>query len=416
MKLSEELKWRGIYYQSTLDDLNTLDSKKLKFYLGIDPSAKSLTVGNLAVIMLAKCLIKHSYEAVILIGGATGLIGDPDGKASERDLIGSAELNKNKENIKNQLEKIIGVKEVKYIDNLDWFKDINYINFLRDIGKHIPMRQMLSRQFVSDRLGEKSSGISYAEFSYVLMQAYDFLYLNKNYNVNLQIAGSDQWGNCIAGVDLIRRIENMQVDVLSMPLLINKTSGLKFGKTEEGAIWLDPALTKPTEFYQYWINLDDDSAIKFLKIFTDLSKDETDKIINDHIKNPKKRIVQIKLAIEVTKLIHGEAKLNDAKAITDLITGTKTINKLTAKQLNNLKTNIYFTKAKANESIVDILTRSGLVESKTEASRLLKDNAISLNNDKISRINLTQSDFTNNYLLIRRGKAFKDTALVELIQ
>lgn len=412
MKLSEELTWRGLYNQSTYSKVTDLNNQKSTFYLGIDPSAPSLTIGNLATLMLAKTLKKHGNTPIILIGGATGLIGDPDGKKTERALIAEAEVNKNKEIIKKQIIKVLG--QVKIIDNYDWFKDYKYVNFLRDVGKHVPMRQMLARHFVAERLGEKSSGISYAEFSYVLMQAYDFLHLNNHYNVTLQIAGSDQWGNSIAGVDLIRRIKNSEAHVLSMPLLINELTGIKFGKTEEGAIWLDQDLTSPFKFYQFWINLDDNAAIKFIKIFTDLNKPKLDEIIKKQLNVPSSRIAQTTLAEEVTKLVHGDKALAEAKSITDLLTGAKPLDQFSRSTVLSLKKDMLIAQAKPGQQIEDILISTSLATSKTEAARLLKEKAIYINNKKIDSNKLKSADFINDFLIIRRGKAYKDSALIEL--
>lgn len=239
MTLSEELSWRGFLDQTTYKDIKAIDGEAISFYWGVDPSADSMQVGNLAIAMLVKHFMRSGHKAVLLVGGATGLIGDPDGKASERQLLSQEQLDKNKQAIVAQYNQLFAGEQFEIVDNYDWFKDVNYLSFLRDIGKHVPMRQMLGREFVQTRLGDEGSGISYAEFSYCLIQAYDFLTLFKDKGVRLQVAASDQWGNSIAGVELVRRIAGDSVDVWTAPLIVDKSTGRKFGKSEQGAVWLD---------------------------------------------------------------------------------------------------------------------------------------------------------------------------------
>jgi tyrosyl-tRNA synthetase len=257
MKLSEELKYRGFINQTTYKDLSVLDGDPITFYWGVDPSADSMTIGNLAAAMMVRQFVEHGHKAILLIGGATGMIGDPDGKKQERDLLSLEDIARNKVGISEQYRTVFAGKDFQIVDNYDWFKNISYLDFLRDVGKHVPMRQMLGRDFVQSRLGEDGAGISYAEFSYSLIQGYDFLHLYREHGVTLQVCGADQWGNSITGVDLIRRIESAEVNVYSTPLIVNKATGVKFGKSETGAIWLDPAKTTPTQFYQFWINCDE---------------------------------------------------------------------------------------------------------------------------------------------------------------
>jgi tyrosyl-tRNA synthetase len=257
MTLSEELQWRGFVNQTTFKDIAVLDGQSLTFYWGVDPSASSMQVGNLAAAMMVKQFIKHGHKAVLLVGGATGLIGDPDGKTEERTLKTTDEIDANKKGIADQYSHIFQGLPFRQVDNYDWFKDMGYLEFLREVGKHVPLRQMLQREFVQSRLAADGAGISYAEFSYVLIQAFDFLQLYRDHGVTLQLCGSDQWGNSIAGVDLIRRVSGAETNVWSTPLVINKTTGKKFGKSEDGAVWLDSKKTSPTQFYQFWINADD---------------------------------------------------------------------------------------------------------------------------------------------------------------
>lgn len=414
MNLSDELKWRGFLYQTTYADVGALDTQKVKFYWGVDPSADSMTVGNLAAAMLAKCLIKHGHQAVLLVGGATGMIGDPDGKAQERELVPEEEISQNKQAIAAQYKQLFSDQNFDIVDNYDWFKGMGYLQFLRETGKHVPLRQMLNREFVQNRVGEGASGISYAEFSYVLIQAYDFLYLNQQHDVTLQICGSDQWGNSIAGVDLVRRKTGNEVHVLSNPLIVDVTTGKKFGKTEDGAIWLDPSKTTPTAFYQFWINVADQSVEPFLKIYTELDKDKIEQVISDHAADTSARNAQKTLAWEVTKLIHGEAACEVAAKVTGFLTGHTSLGEATDKEIEALKKEIPVVTAAGDGSIIEALVTSGLAASNSDARRLLSANAISVNSHKANRENFTKEDFVKGRALVRRGKAYKDSALILL--
>jgi tyrosyl-tRNA synthetase len=415
MTLKEELTWRGFVNQTTYKDLNVLNDNVVSFYWGVDPSADSMTIGNLAAAMMVKCFIKHGHKPFLLIGGATGLIGDPDGKASERDLINKEQIDKNKAAITEQYKKVFEGADFQLVDNYDWFSDVNYLDFLRDIGKHVPMRQMLGREFVESRLSEGGAGISYAEFSYVLIQAYDFLHLFNKHGVSLQVCGADQWGNSIAGVDLIRRKTGKEANVYSVPLIVDETTGVKFGKSEAGAVWLDPNKTSPTQFYQFWINVDDKSVEKFLKIYSDLNKEEIDQILDEHSKNHGTRIGQTKLAQAVTTLVHGEQATKTAEQVTNVLTGKQKLEEISDPNLiGNLRQEIPTVKVSSDSEIAEVLASTGLAPSKTEARKLIEGNAISINGEKSDKYNLSESDFHDGRLIIRRGKAFKDSALVEL--
>ena len=415
MTLSEELAWRGFAHQTTYNDPSVLDGEPVTFYWGVDPSADSMTIGNLAAAMLVKCFIKHGHKPVLLVGGATGMIGDPDGKAQERDLISPEELERNKRAITSQYHQIFGENNLKIVDNYDWFKDMHYLDFLRDVGKHVPMRQMLAREFVQTRLGEDGSGISYAEFSYVLIQAYDFLRLYQDHDVTLQLCGSDQWGNCIAGVDLIRRKTGGEAHVYSAPLVVNQATGQKFGKTEDGAIWLDAAKTTPTQFYQFWINTDDEGVESYLKLYTELDKETIDGVMAEQRVNPGKRAAQTRLAQEVTRLVHGDQEARTAEEISHVLVVQQAIGNLKDVLIPKLGKEIgHHANTTESGSIVDALVQSGLAASNTEARRFLNENAIAINGQKVNREQFEASDFQNGRLLLRRGKAFKDSALVEL--
>jgi len=415
LKLSEELKWRGLVNQTTYKDLSALDKGPITFYWGVDPSADSMTVGNMAAAMMVKLFIKYGHKPVLLVGGATGMIGDPDGKSSERELLEPKTLERNKQAIVEQYHRLFGGAELQIVDNYDWFKSMGYLQFLREVGKHVPTRQMLAREFVQNRLGEQGNGISYAEFSYVLIQAYDFLYLYEKQGVTLQVCGSDQWGNSIAGVDLIRRKTGGEAHVYSVPLVVNQATGQKFGKTETGAVWLDAAKTTPTQFYQFWINTDDNSVESYLKIFTELSKSEIETIMTEHQRRPEKRLAQTKLAQQVTTLVHGESKAKIAEAVTEIITDKKPVADANEEMIKEIRLQIaHIPAVSETASIIDGLSMTSLASSKNEARRLIEQGSIYINGQKIQRENFEPGDFQNGRLLLRRGKAYKDSALVEL--
>jgi tyrosyl-tRNA synthetase len=397
--LSEELQWRGFANQTTYKDMQALDAGQVTFYWGVDPSADSMTIGNLAAAMMVKCFIKHGHKPVLLVGGATGMIGDPDGKAQERDLLSAEELDHNKQAIIAQYHRVFGDSNLEIVDNYDWFKDMHYLDFLREVGKHVPMRQMLARDFVQSRLGEEGTGISYAEFSYVLIQAYDFLKLHENHGVTLQLCGSDQWGNSIAGVDLIRRKTGAEAHVYSSPLVINKATGQKFGKTEDGAIWLDPAKTTPTQFYQFWINADDEGVEDYLKVYTELSKNEINDIMQAFHENKAARLAQRRLAYEVTNLVHGE------KAAVLAAEDAERRAEGSVKEIDSF--------ARIGDSIVDVLVRCGLAQSKSEARQLLADRGVYINGQVVTHDAVQAEDFEDEILLIRRGKKFQNMRAIE---
>lgn len=418
MKLSDELTWRGFVNQTTYASPAELDGQPITFYLGIDPSASSMTVGNLAIVMMVRHFIEHGHKAILLVGGATGMIGDPDGKKQERNLLTLEQIETNKKAIASQYKQVLGNLPFELVDNYDWFKDINYLNFLREVGKHVPMRQMLGRDFVQSRLGEDGAGISYAEFSYSLIQGYDFLHLHREKGASLQICGADQWGNSITGVDLIRRIAGNEAHVWSAPLIINKATGRKFGKSEDGAVWLDPAKTTPTQFYQFWMNCDDAGVEDYLKIYTLLSQDEIEAVMDQQRTDPAKRRAQRCLAEEVTKIVHGQLDADVAAKVTQILTGQLPLADLGdnhQKLLDALRSEVASaSSATAEGSIVEALVSSGLANSNSEARRLIADNAVSINGAKVQREQFEPEDFQDGRLLIRRGKAYKDSALVEL--
>lgn len=398
MTLSEELTWRGFVNQMTFTDIKQLDGEPLKFYWGVDPSARSMTIGNFAAAMMVRHFIDHGHQAFLLVGGATGMIGDPDGKKDERNLKTLDEIAKNKAGITAQYKTAFAGKDFTVVDNYDWFKEINYLDFLRDVGKHVPMSQMLGRDFVQARLGEDGAGISYAEFSYSLIQGYDFVHLYRKHGVTLQVCGADQWGNSITGVDLIRRIEGGEAHVYSTPLVINKATGVKFGKSEGGAVWLDPELTSVYKFYQFWLNVDDEGAVDYIKIYTLLSREEIETLAEKQKENPGARDIQKTLAYEVTKIVHGEDRTRSVMRVTDVLFGQAEFSSLNGADLDALSQEI--PTAPIGTTIISALQKAGFAASNGEARRLLTNGAVSVNGQKITEDQAIESVVS----LIKKGK------------
>lgn len=384
MKFSEELKWRGLVGQTTIDDLTTLDTPGRVFYVGADPSADSMTIGNLATMITCLRFIKAGHKGIVLAGGATGMAGgDPDGKDETRAKIDIDVINDRVERFKKQYQQLFRSVDITIVNNYDWFKDINYIDFLRNIGWHFSMTQLLDRDFVKKRIGEGGKGINYAEFSYSLIQGYDFLHLYRTYGVTLQLCGVDQFGNSTTGMRLIGKLENARADVFGMPLVINKATGKKFGKSEEGAIWLDATKTSVYQFYQFWLNVDDLGVIDYLKIYTFLNKDEIDEIKRIHDTNPGARLAQRRLAEEVTRFVHGEEALANVQHVTDVLFGGKGVSELSDGELKLLSAEIPTVALRDGLTLIDVLADSGIAGSKSEARRLIQGNAISINGAKV---------------------------------
>jgi tyrosyl-tRNA synthetase len=414
MTLSEELRWRGFLNQSTISDLSKLDSQKLTFYHGFDASADSQTIGNLAGMMLDRLFMRHGHKAVILAGGATSLIGDPGGKDEERPLQSAETVAHNIEQAKEQLTRVYSGYEFELVNNLDWTKDLTVIAYLRDIGKHFSMTPLIQRDYISKRLGENSVGISYAEFSYTILQGMDYLHLFDNYGVTLQLGGSDQWGNILSGVELIRRARAKEAHGLTLPLIINQATGKKFGKTEEGAVWLDPKKTSPFQFYQFWINIDDAWVEDYLKIYTELSKDDIDHIMTEFMSNAHERHAQKRLADEVTLIVHGAEAAKRATVATNVVVGQMGVGNVSDSVIDTIREEFPNLTVSLESSVISALVSTELVQSNSEARRLLESGAIYINGQKAERENFEPSDFQNGRLLLRRGKAFKDTAIIEL--
>lgn len=407
--LVEDLIYHGLVNQTTLKNLEILNTQKFNFYLGVDPSSDSMTIGNLASLMLVSRFVQAGHKGYLLVGGATGLIGDPDG-TKKRSLMDKSIIDLNVSSLKKQMHLIMGSDSIEILNNYDWLKDVGYLEFLREVGTHIPLRTMLNRDFVEKRVDDKNIGLTYAEFSYSLIQGYDFYYLNKTKQVNLQLCGADQWGNSIAGVDIIRRITGNEAHILSIPLVINKQTGRKFGKSEEGAIWLSADKTSVFQFYQFFINLDDQNIEYYLKIYTFLDQSKIESIMKQHQANFAKRIAQKELAYQVTKIVHGEDLAKRAIKMSEYLNYEKAISGISDMELLALSKELPSVKLSQSDLSV-ILVELKLAKSKTEANQLLSSGAIYINNQKVDSLdidNLKKSKVN----IIRRGKAYKDSALL----
>lgn len=396
MKLSEELQWRGFVNQMTFDDISKVDTPR-KFYFGVDPSADSMQIGNLAAAMMVRLFMEYGHEAYLLVGGATGMIGDPDGRKDEREIRNADTVAHNVECISAQYRRVFEGRDFHLVDNADWFRNINYIDFLYKVGKHMSMTQLLDREFVQARIGEGGSGISYAEFSYSLMQGYDFLHLFREYGVTLQVCGADQWGNSTTGVSLIRKLEGSEAHVYSVPLVINKATGRKFGKSEGGAIWLDENKTSVYKFYQFWLNVDDDGVIDYMKMYTTLDRESIEAIAENHAVNPGARSAQKVLAREVTDIVHGVNRRESVERVTEVLFGGGDFRQLSDDDLDALAKEI--PRVDVGVGVIEALVVSGAVSSNGEAKRLLKSGAISLNGEKI-----IEDQAVNTTSLLKKGK------------
>lgn len=382
MTLSEELTWRGFVNQTTFSDIKELDGEKRTFYFGADPSADSMQVGNLAAMMLCRHFIEHGHRPILLVGGATGMIGDPDGKKQERDLRNAETVAHNVASLRRQFAQIFDGKDFEIVDNADWFRDINYIDFLHQIGKHVSMTQLLDREFVQQRIGEGGSGISYGEFSYALIQGYDFLHLYREKGATLQLAGADQWGNSVTGVSLIRKLDGGEAHVFTAPLVINKQTGVKFGKSEGGAVWLDAGKTSPYQFYQFWLNCDDETGEDLIKIYTMLERETVEALIDNHRLNPGERALQKTLAREVTDLVHGRERRESVERVTGVLFSGEDVASLNSADLDELAREIPV--VDTDTTVVAALVEGGAAASNGEARRLIVNNAVSVNGSKIA--------------------------------
>ena len=421
MNLLEDLRWRGLLAQST-DEAALLESlkKPITLYVGFDPTAPSLHVGNLVVLLVLRRFQLAGHTPIALVGGATGLVGDPSGKNEERTLNSTEIVEGWVSRIRTQVSAFLDFNEAKnkaiVVNNLDWTSPLSAIEFLRDIGKHFSVNQMLSKDSVSARL--EAGGISYTEFSYQVLQSYDFLELFRRNNCTLQLGGSDQWGNIVAGLDLIRRVEQGSGHALTAPLL-TKADGTKFGKTAGGSVWLDPAMTSPYAFFQYWLNTDDKDVINFLKVFSFKSHDEITALENAHKENPGLRQAHRALACELTALVHSQATTDRVEAAAKALFGQGDLTELDEETLAGALAELPRTTVAKGDAIptwVDLLAATGVVDSKSAARRIVKEGGAYLNNEKISGEDFApaKSDFLcGKYAVLRKGK--RDLAAVELI-
>lgn len=396
MTLSEELKWRGFISQTTFASIKDLDEDPRTFYYGVDPSARSMHIGNLAGVMLVRHLADAGYEPIVLVGGATGMIGDPKQDA-ERDLRTLDEIARNKEGIATQYRNLLGDKDIKLVDNYDWFKDISYLDFLRYIGKHFSMTQLLDREFIKARIGEGGVGISYAEFSYGLIQGYDFLHLYREHKATMQIGGSDQWGNMLSGAQMIKKIEGTDAHVLTVPLVLDKKTGKKFGKSEGNAVWLDPEMTSPYRFYQFWLNTNDETAEDLVKIYTLLDKAAVEALVASHRGIPGARQLQRTLAYEVTNLVHGKERADSVLRVTEALFSGSGILDLSEVELAILSAEI--PTVSIGSTTVEVLVGSGIAKSNGEARRLMEGGGVTVNGEKV-----VEDYKITHTSLIRKGK------------
>jgi len=427
----EELKWRGMLHDIMPGTEEHLSEQMRSAYIGFDPTAESLHIGSLVPILILAHFQRCGHKPYALIGGATGMIGDPSGKSIERGLLDEESLEKNLNGIRNQLEKFLdfdGKEEnsAVLLNNYDWMKDFSFLDFIRDVGKHITVNYMMAKDSVKKRFSPDAGdqeGMSFLEFSYQLVQGYDFLHLYKTKDMTIQMGGSDQWGNITTGTELIRRIEGGKAYALTTKL-VTKADGSKFGKSEGGNIWLDPKLTSPYKFYQYWLNTSDEDAESFIKIFTFLEREEIEELIEGHRKAPHVRILQKKLAEEITTLVHSEEDLQNAIKASQVLFG-----KSTAEDLRGLDENTFLDvfegvpQAEVSrdqiESGMDMVAalsaQTGFLKSNGEAIRSLKQNAISVNKEKVGDdYKITEKDLINDrYVILNRGR--RNTYILKVV-
>lgn len=431
MNFVEELKWRGMIHDIMPGTEDLLKKELTTAYVGIDPTADSLHIGHLVGVMMLKHLQASGHRPIVLVGGATGMIGDPSGKSQERNLLDEATLRSNQEALKRQLSRFLDFESKKpnaavMVNNYDWMKDFSFLQFIRDVGKHITVNYMMSKDSVKKRLGEESRvGMSFTEFTYQLVQGYDFFFLYQNYNCKLQMGGSDQWGNITTGTELIRRKLSGEAFALTCPL-ITKADGGKFGKTEQGNVWLDARYTTPYRFYQFWLNVSDDDAAKYIKIFTMLPKQEVEALIAEHSQAPHLRLLQKRLAEEVTVMVHSRTDYDSAVEASDILFG-----KSTSETLRKLDEDTFLAvfegvpmfeigraEFAAPINVVELLAeKTKVFTSKGEMRRLIQGGGISINKEKLDSAEATISltDFIDNkYLLVQKGK--KSYSIVRIFQ
>lgn len=405
-KLSEILNERGYVYQFSAEKLVEItDDKKRTVYLGIDPSADSLHVGNLQAMLMLRRFLEDGHRVILLVGGGTGMIGDPSGKSEERNLLDEQTIDANARAIEAQAKRLFGGLDFTLENNAKWLRKLELIPFLRDIGKHFAVNTMLQRDSVKGRIDREGEGISYTEFSYMLLQSYDFLHLHEEYDCDLQIGASDQWGNIASGIDLVRRKTGKTVYGLTSPLLINKSTGKKFGKSESGAVWLDPEKTSPFSFYQFWFNVEDESVEEYLLKMTLVPKVEIDAVMIMQKRDKKERHAQRLLAHAVTELVHGSAAAEEAEKISQVLFGSADMDGLDAHAAQALQAAAPSFGVTPGLPIVDVLVGSQLAGSKREARQFLADGAVTLGGRVLDEgFEFSQEDFSHGIAILRRGK------------
>tara|TARA_B100000768_G_scaffold114592_1_gene106079 strand:- start:63 stop:1331 length:1269 start_codon:yes stop_codon:yes gene_type:complete len=413
MNFVQELKWRGMIHDIMPGTEEQFEKELTSAYIGFDPTGESLHIGSLVQIMILIHLQKSGHKPFVLVGGATGMVGDPSGKSKERNLLDKETLDHNLECIKNQLEKFLdfdcGDNSAVIVNNYMWFKDLNFLSFIRDIGKHISINYMIAKDSVKSRL---ETGMSFTEFTYQLVQGYDFYWLWKNKNCKVQLGGSDQWGNIVTGTELIRRKESGEAFAVTTPL-IKKADGGKFGKTEEGNVWLDKNKTSTYKFYQFWLNSSDQDAKKYIKIFTLKTKKEIDGIIKEHDTSPNLRLLQKKLAEDITIRVHSQLDLDMALKASSILFGKSTSEDLKDLDESTLLSvfegvpQFNISKNDLEVGLLDLLAeKTSIFQSKGEARRMIKSNAVSINKEKISEdFKLSENSLINTkYILVQKGK------------
>ena len=430
MNFVDELKWRGMIYDIMPGTEELLNKEMTTAYVGIDPTADSLHIGHMVSVMMLKHLQRAGHQPIALLGGATGMIGDPSGRSSERNLLDEAELKHNQECIKKQLSHFLDFESnaptrAILVNNYDWMKEYSFLGFIRDIGKHITVNYMMAKDSVKKRIGaESAQGMSFTEFSYQLVQGTDFLHLFNEYNCKLQMGGSDQWGNIVTGTELIRRKTGKEAFALTCPL-ITKSDGSKFGKTETGNVWLDPDKTSPYHFYQFWLNVSDEDAARYIKIFTLLDRKVIENLISTHSKSPHERLLQKRLAEEVTVMVHSREEFDATIEASQILFGKGTTESLKRMNENTFLSvfegvpvfDIKKEVLQSGVSITDLCAEhSQVFASKGELRRLVQGGGLSINKLKIDNPDMvigTDSLLNNKYLLVQKGK--KNYYLLKII-
>ena len=393
-------------YQHSSETLEEItDGEKRTLYLGVDPTADSMHVGQLMGILVLRRFVEDGHKLIIIVGGGTGMVGDPGGKSAERNLLADAVVDSNANALRAQFKQLLGGVDFEMVNNAEWLRSISMMEFLRDVGKHFTVNEMVKRDSVRPRLETPDQSISYTEFSYMLLQALDYLELHKRYECDLQVGGSDQWGNIVSGVELIRKTMGDQAFALSWPLLTDK-SGKKFGKSEGNAIWLDAEKTSPFKFFQFWLNADDEMVEELLYKMTVLDTSAIENIVREHKQNPAKRTGQLALAGAVTALVHGDAAAESAKNISDILFGEKQLAEISSAAAQSLHTEAPSAIIKLGLPVVDALVAAGLATSKREARQFIEDGAVTLSGDPVGDVAraLEEKDFTNSIALLKRGK------------